>query len=290
MNDDRPTDHPDDTSSAPTGGAGSPSSDSPLPAVILVRPREDGNVGAAARAMANMGLSRLILVEPATQLGVLGHAFAKGADHVIAGMKRVASLEEALAPFQRVVGTASLRDRSYGREIIRPRELPPRLAEDPPGTRVALVFGPEVSGLNNEELALCHPLVNVPCDPVQPTLNLAQSVLILAYELYSARVEAGRAQPATVPEEPRVPARQDQVEGFWGQAVSLMRRVNYDRADTFDTVLRDLRHLMARAAPTEREVVLLRGLARRVEYQLDRLDDYRAGKPEKTGKTEEGEP
>jgi tRNA (cytidine32/uridine32-2'-O)-methyltransferase len=237
------------------------------PAVILVRPREDGNVGAAARAMANMGLSELILVEPAVELGVLGHAFAKGAEHVVAGLVRAPSLAAAAAPFQRLVGTTSARDRSGGPEILRPRELAPwSTAHDPPGTRTALVFGPEVSGLANDELALCRPLVNVPCDPVQPTLNLAQSVLVLAYELYLARIEAGEAEPATAAAERPPPAPVGHVEGFFGQATELLRRVRFDRDDTFSTVMRDLRRLAARAAPSEREVTLLRGICRRVEY------------------------
>jgi TrmH family RNA methyltransferase len=258
------------------------------PAVILVRPREDGNVGAAARAMANMGLRELILVEPAVELGVLGHAFAKGAEHVVADLVRVPSLDAAAAPFQRLVGTTSARDRTGGPAIVRPRELPAMLAADPPGTRTALVFGPEVSGLSNDELALCEPLVNVPCDPVQPTLNLAQSVLVLAYELYLARVEAGAAAPATLAAEAPPPAPLAQVEGFCRQSTELLRRVRYDRDDTFPTVLRDLRRLVARAAPTEREVILLRGICRRVEYQLDRLDELRGEPPDAGGEGGEG--
>lgn len=254
----------------------SPRPASAVPAVILVRPEGDANVGAAARAMANMGLSELILVEPATELGVLGHAFAKGAEHIIAGLRRVDSFAEAVATFQRVVGTTSARARTGGQEIIRPRALPQRLAaEDPPGTRTALVFGPEVTGLTKDELALCHPLVNVPCDPVQPTLNLAQSVLVLAYELYVARVDAGRAQPLTQREEVAPPAEARQVDGLFDQVTELLRRVNFDRDDTFATVLRDMRRMIARAAPSHREVTLMRGMCRRVEYQLDRLDELR---------------
>lgn len=262
----------------------------PPPAVILVRPREDGNVGAAARAMANMGLWELIVVEPATELGVLGHAFAKGAEHVIAALERRPSLAEAAAPFHRLVGTTSARERSGGREIVRPRDLPAVLDADPPGSRTALVFGPERSGLNNEELALCEPLVNVPCDPVQPTLNLAQSVLILSYELYLGRIARRRAEPAQAAEEPKPPADLAQVEGFCAQATELLRRVRFDRDSTFPTVLRDLRQMVARASLTEREVTLLRGVCRRVEYQLDRLDELRrkTGDGDESGELEGG--
>src|SRR5258708_2681429 len=148
-------------------------------AVVLHRPREEGNVGSAARAMANMGLDRLILVEPAPVLGTIASAFAVGAGHVLAGAQRVASVGEALAPFARVIGTTSARDRRLGVPLLTPRELPAFLAQDPPGTPTALLFGPEVGGLTNEELARASAVVTVPCAPVQPTLNLAQAVLLL---------------------------------------------------------------------------------------------------------------
>src|SRR5262245_2524072 len=83
----------------------------PSPVVVLVRPREEGNVGSAARAMANMGLDRLILVEPAAPLGKIARAFAVGAGHVLDAAVRVPSLAAAVAPFARVVGTTSTRDR-----------------------------------------------------------------------------------------------------------------------------------------------------------------------------------
>src|SRR6185295_5065824 len=103
---------------------------------------------------------------------------------------RVPSLGEALAPFGRVVGTTSTRDRRLGVPVASARELPALLAADPPGTATALVFGPEVGGLTNEELALAGVVVNIPCSAVQPTLNLAQAVLLVAYELWTA---GGRA-------------------------------------------------------------------------------------------------
>lgn len=253
-----------------------PSPNSALtPAVILVRPREDGNVGAAARAMANMGLSELVLVEPATPLGVLGRAFAKGADHVLAGLRREPSLAAATAPYHRLVGTVSARARGPGRPVLTARELPRLLAAEPPGSRVALVFGPEVSGLTNEELALLDPLINVPCDPAQPTLNLAQSVLILAYELYLARIRRGEAEPADFPDDTPEPADEEQVRAFFDHALELLHRVRFARDDTFNQVRRELRQLLARAAVSEREVTLLRGVLRKIDWQLDRYDELR---------------
>ena len=238
-------------------------------AVVLVRPREEGNVGAAARAMANMGLARLILVEPAAPLGPTARAFAVGARQVLDECSRVASLREALAPFPRVVGTTSTRDRRQAVPLIGPRELPERLAADPPGTPVALVFGPEVGGLTNEELARANLVVNIPCAPVQPTLNLAQAVLILAYELYQWRLGEPRPTVAGVAGVAgEVPATSADVDGLFDQAAAVLRRIGFDRDSTFPGVLRDLRAAAARARLSERETAILRGICRRAGHAL----------------------
>jgi tRNA/rRNA methyltransferase len=249
--------------------------------VVLVRPREEGNVGAAARAMANMGLGRLILVEPAPPLGLTARAFAVGARHVLDGCSRVASLREALAPFPRVIGTTSTRDRRQSVPLIGPRELPERLAADPPGTPVALVFGPEVGGLTNEELACANLVVSIPCAPLQPTLNLAQAVLILAYELYQARlggprpgaggVEIGGAAAALATFAQfaaLAPATTADLDGLFDQVAAVLRRIGFERDSTFPGVLRDLRAAAARARLSEREAAILRGICRRAGHAL----------------------
>jgi tRNA/rRNA methyltransferase len=241
-------------------------------AVVLVRPREEGNVGAAARAMANMGLSRLILVEPAAPLGDIARRFAVGAGHILDECARAASLRAALAPFARVVATTSTRDRRPAAAWIGPRELPARLAADPPQTAVALVFGPEVGGLTNEELAHANLVVTIPCAPEQPTLNLAQAVLILAYELYQTRV-AGGAPPSGVgqgggPPIVEPPATAAEVAGLFDHAAAVLRRVGFDRDSTFPAVLRDLRSLAGRARLSRREAAILRGICRRALHAL----------------------
>lgn len=237
------------------------------PAVVLVRPREEGNVGSAARAMANMGLDRLILVEPAAEIGKVATAFAVGARHVLDSALRVGSLPEALAPFRRVVGTTSSRDRRLGIPVLEPRELPGWLGEYPPDTPTALVFGPEVGGLTNEELALAGAVVTIPCSPVQPTLNLAQAVLILSYELFVAR--GGPRPPASFPEPPATAA---ELDGLLGHAAQVLEKVGFARDDSFEGVLRDLRRLAARAAPDSRDVAILRGICRRTQRALEKRE------------------
>lgn len=240
-------------------------------AVILVRPREEGNVGSAARAMANMGLDRLILVEPAAEIGRVATAFAVGAKHVLDACERQPSLAAALAPFRRVVGTTSARDRRWDVPLLHPRELPARLALDPPDTPTALVFGPEVGGLTNDDLALASLLVTIPCSPVQPTLNLAQAVLILTYELFQARPETP-LPPSTVGQ-PEPPATTAEIDGLFEHAGDVLRRVGFDRDSSFEGVLRDLRRLVARAGPDSREVAILRGICRRTQRALETRRD-----------------
>jgi TrmH family RNA methyltransferase len=237
--------------------------DAIAPAVVLVRPREEGNVGAAARAMANMGLERLILVEPAAALGNVARAFAVGAGDVLQACVRAPDLRQALAPFQRVVATTSTRDRVQAAPWIGPRELPERLAADPAGTLTALVFGPEVGGLTNEELAMADLIVTIPCSPRQPTLNLAQAVLVLAYELHQARLAGVRAHGEAAP-----PATSAEVDGLFDQLAALLRRIGFERDSTFPGVLRDLRAAASRARLASREVAILRGICRRGGHAL----------------------
>ncbi|HEX3525584.1 MAG TPA: RNA methyltransferase [Thermoanaerobaculia bacterium] len=239
-------------------------------AVVLVHPREEGNVGSAARAMANMGLSEMILVEPAAAFGPVATAFAVGARHVLENARRVPDLPTALAPFRRVVGTTSIRDRRWEVPLLTPRELPAQLAADPPDTPTALVFGPEVGGLTNDDLALASLIVTIPCSPVQPTLNLSQAVLILAYELFQA---AGQPPlPKGTVGSPEPPAATAEIDGLFTHAAEVLERAGFARDSSFPGVLRDLRRLTARAAPTSREVAILRGICRRTLQTLRALE------------------
>lgn len=235
------------------------------PAVVLVGTQEDGNIGAAARAMANMGLSEMILVAPRQKIGKQARAFAVSAGEILDNAAMVDDLATALAPFQRVVGTTSARGRSLGTVPIAARELAGFLAADPAGTRTALVFGPEASGLTAEDLAHCSPWVHVPTSLDLPTLNLAQAVLLVAYELFLGRPEA----TLEVNAEPL--ASQGSIEGLFGQLPPILRQVGFARDGSFLTVMRDLRSLAGRAGLNEREVAIFRGICRRSQGLLNRL-------------------
>ena len=253
-------------------------SDAATPAVVLARPQEEGNVGAVARAMANMGLERLLLVEPAARLGDVARAFAMHSHHVLDRAERQPDLGSALAPFEVVVGTASLRDREWPQPVLAPRELPAWLAREAPGASVALLFGPEVSGLASAELARATALVSIPAAPRQPTLNQAQAVLILAYELYLARGAPGAAFPAPVAR-----ANLHQVDRLFATLEGLLGDVRFARDTTIEKVSRDLRQLLARAAVTEREATILAGILRRTRHALGRAGALPAGRRREGG-------
>ncbi len=224
-----------------------------------MRPSRAANVAAACRALKNMGLRALWLVEGETPLAVDREArsLAYGAWDVLDGARRTASLGEAVAECAFVVATT-------GRPVPGawgPRRLAAEVGPRSRGGRVALVFGPESSGLRRDELDVCHELVHVPTDPAQPSLNLAQAVLLLAYEL---RLAAGEAPPGALPDEAGAPAAElEQLVQQWRAALI---EIGYlDRANP-DRILTELRRLLARAGPTAREVGLLRGLARQVAW------------------------
>ena len=243
------------------------------PAVVLVRPQEEGNIGSVARAMANTGLTELILVEPQARIGPVARAFAVGAGGILDRVRTLDSLPHTLAPYRRVVGTTSSRGRELAAPLIRPQELPQRLAGDPPTTPTALLFGPEASGLTNEELALCSLLVRIPSSARQPTLNLAQAVLIVTYELYVASQDNLAGLPTGEPA-----ATGEEIEQLFDQLAHFLHQIGFARDDTFAGVFRDLRRLASRGGPTSREVQILRGMCRRSQLALERRDGARRSK------------
>lgn len=224
--------------------------------VVLVRPSRPGNVAAACRAMKNMGLGSLRLVGPPAGLEAAeARALAYGAWDVLDGARVAPTLREATADATLVVGTT-------GRAL--PRAWTPRqLAEEGParaaGGRTAVVFGPEATGLRNDELALCHVTVHIPSDPAHPSLNLAQAVLVLAYEI---RVSALPAAPSS--EEERATA--GEIESALEDLAGALLAIGYLNPDNPGKVLAELRGLLARAGPTPREASLLRGMARQIRW------------------------
>jgi tRNA (cytidine32/uridine32-2'-O)-methyltransferase len=226
--------------------------------VILVRSARAANVAAACRAMKNMGLRSLILVDPPDEIGSeSARALAYGAWDVLDGARRAASLREAVAGCAVVAGTSG-----RAPAAMAPRQLAAEADALCGGGRLGLVFGPEASGLTQEELALCHLRVRIPTDPAHPSLNLAQAVLVLAYEVH---LSALAAEPTSGVPEGEVP-KAAELEAVLDHLREGLLEIGYLNPSNPDAVLSELRVLLWRARPSARELLLLRGMARQVAW------------------------
>jgi TrmH family RNA methyltransferase len=234
--------------------------------VVLVRPARPANVAAACRALKNMGLSRLTLVaEPPAAFRAEDRALAYGAWDLLDSARQVATLEEAVADATAVVATT-------GRPlpgVLSPRAMAEHAGALSEGRRLALVFGPEASGLTRRELAVCHYTVHVPTSPEHPSLNLAQAVLLLAYELRLASL-AGAAGPAVSAAARDRSATAGEIEGAVDDLRSALLAIGYLNPANPEAILAELRHLLVRARATPREVTLLRGMARQIGWVAGR--------------------
>ncbi len=230
-------------------------------AFVLVRPLQAGNVGAAARALKNMGLGDLRLVAPRIAAGArAASAMAVHGKDVLRNARRYAKLDEALADCSIVAGT-TCRPGLYRSGAIALREAAAALvAEAAAGGRVAIVFGPEDTGLENRELKLCQRLITIPTAPAYPSLNLAQAVMLVAYELMMASGTA-RAMPAP---EPRAAAMK--VEAMLERMGEALVSIGFLPEENPDHIMFALRAIIGRAGVSERELDILSGIARQIRW------------------------
>lgn len=222
--------------------------------IVLVRTSHPGNIGSAARAMKNMGLTSLVLVTPKRFPDPEAVALASGADDVLANARVVGSLEEAIGDCVAAYAL-SARVREWGPQNIAVREAASAAVADLSGGRIAFVFGNEASGLTNEELLACQHHVRIPTDPSWSSINLAQAVQIVAYEVRMA-LTAG----ALSPERQEPLATVADLEGLYGHLEEASITSGFlDPANPGR--LRDRwRRLFSRARPEREEINILRGL------------------------------
>lgn len=229
--------------------------------VVLVGTQHPGNIGSAARAMKTMGLSRLVLVAPERYPHPDAEALAAGADDVLAAATLHADLAAAIADCQFVFGCTA-RSRRIALDEYAPRAAAARLLDAAgAGAEVALVFGRERTGLTNEELQLCHAAVHIPANPDYSSLNLAQAVQVLAYELRMATLEAPAGSVGPVVDGHReAPASHAQLESFFSQLADTLDAIDFHKGRAPDAAMHKLRRIFLRAALDEREVRILRGV------------------------------
>lgn len=227
--------------------------------IVLVGTQHPGNIGAAARALKTMGLSRLVLVAPEQYPADEAFRRAAGADDVLAQAPVVAALAEAISDCRFVLGCTA-RSRRVALEELGPREAASKVVALAAADEVALVFGRERTGLSNEELQLCHASVHIPANPEYSSLNLAAAVQVLAYELRVALL-AGHALPdATATPRQELAASHAQMEGLFAQLGETLDDIDFHKGRAPDSAMRKLRRLFLRATLTEQEVRLMRGI------------------------------
>ena len=254
---------------------------------VLVRPGNGGNVGAAARALKNMGFTELWLVAPRAFDRAEARRMAHGASDVLDAARVVDSLPAALADCRWVVGTT----RRAGRRrtaTLAPRPFAEAAVAEPRRRPLAVVFGPEEDGLSMAELALCNDVVRIPTSAAQPSLNLAQAVLLLAYELRMARV----GKRASGDSETGAEANAGALEQFYEHAEAALLAVGFVRPDTAPHRMLALRKLLGRARPRPGEVRLLRGICRQVLWAVGRAPEAPRGarRPRDAGLTRDPAP
>ena len=221
--------------------------------VVLSHTSHPGNIGAAARAMMTMGLTRLYLVNPKRFPDAAAEAMASGATVVLATATVCASLEEALQGTVLVVGlTARRRDLSHA--MLSLREAAPQILERASEAPVALVFGTEMSGLSNSELEKCQLLITIPVNSEYGSLNLAAAVQVVAYELRSCGVAAESASNGFP-----LAAFED-VDQFYEHLERTLIEIDFLDPEHPKRLMTRLRRLFARAELEKEEVNILRGI------------------------------
>jgi tRNA/rRNA methyltransferase len=233
--------------------------ETPGPVVILVEPQLGENIGAAARAMANFGLSRLRLVRPRQAWpNDKARMMAAGADRVLDSVELFETLEGAIADCSFVLATTA-RAHDQAKPVVGPADaaalLMPRVAA---GETVAIMFGRERNGLENDEVALADRIVTLPANPAFASLNLAQAVVILAYEWF--KLASGETLPFAMPQKsPTAP--KEQLLAFFASLERELEKVEFFRPpDKRETMQINLRNIFTRMQPTQQDIQTLHGV------------------------------
>jgi tRNA/rRNA methyltransferase len=243
------------------------------PAIVLVEPQMGENIGTAARAMANFGLSDLRLVAPRDGWpNPRAKAAASGADHVLEDARLFQSVGAAVADLDFVLATTA-RARDLPKQVLGPREAASDLrARALAGQAVAVLFGRERWGLTNEEVGLADAIVTYPVNPAFASLNIAQAVLLMGYEWMQAGRMGEASSPSPIPEQNFTPAAKAELMGFMQRLEGALEPTGYFRTpDMKPTMVQNLRAILQRAGFTTAEIHVLHG----VVAALERRDETR---------------
>lgn len=238
--------------------------------IVLVEPTHPGNIGASARAMKNMGLSRLVLVAPHDFPSDTAVFRAAGAADVVHNAGVVDTVDAAIAGCHLVIGT-SARDRRIPWPMLDPKACALKVNDErSAGSDIAILFGRESRGLKNDELGKCHFHVNIPTAEAYSSLNLAMAVQVIAYEILQARLAAPEAQPWDIPY-----ATADAVEFFFEHLEKTLIQVAFHDPENPRQLMTRLRRMFNRVRMDEMEVNIMRGFLTAVNKKLEKPGNSR---------------
>ena len=229
-------------------------------AVVLNRPKYPGNIGSTARCAKNMGIDRIIVVNPLnpdrTTIEQLSTHFALD---IVEKIQYVDTLADALSPFQYVVGTTGRSgDTSLKRSVVSPRAMAGTVANISHSNDVALVFGPEDRGLTNAELKYCDLLVKIPTSDALRSINLSHAVMIICYEIFAASF--GKSTEFT----PKL-ATVAETEAMYDHLKEMFLRIGFIKTQNPDYWMTNVRRLFSRTTLLAKDVKIIRGICHQVE-------------------------
>jgi tRNA/rRNA methyltransferase len=227
----------------------------------MVRPRGSGNIGSIARAMKNTGLRELAVVGKARTQGFWARAMAVHGRDILSSAFSYQTLREAVADCRLVVGT-TCRAGLYRAHSRSPREVAGEIVTAAANAKVALIFGPEDHGLSNEDLKHCQLLINIPADPEYQSLNVAQAAMICLYEIYLAAL----GEPI---KESLTPALAEDVERLYDRMRTSLLKIGFLDSQNPEHMLFAFRRILGRARLEERDVRILTGLFRQIEWYAE---------------------
>jgi tRNA/rRNA methyltransferase len=229
--------------------------------IILNRPKYAGNIGSVARAMKNMGLSRLIVSGsesfPAEEMKMMSTHFA--AD-IIDKIRYYPNLGEAAADFQYIVGTTSRLGSARG-PVVAPREMANKLVDISQNNLIALVFGSEDKGLTNDDLRYCHSLIMIPISENLKSINLSHAVMIVCYEIFLAGMEKKTAFTPKL-------ASSSEIENMYAQVKEILTEIGFLNPQNPEYFMTHVRRLLSRTHLFSRDVKIIRGICRQVAWAV----------------------
>jgi tRNA/rRNA methyltransferase len=227
-------------------------------AIILLGTKYPGNIGSTARAMFNMGLTQLILADPKCAINEESYRLAKSGKAILDSAKICRSLKSALRGIRLLVGTTG-KSGGYRVQVHSPRSLAPRILDQAEQQKVGILFGPEDTGLIDDDLKLCQLLVRIPTQQKASSLNLSQAVMVISYELLMAGL---KREPSYVLK--RAPL--EQVEAMYAQLEKALLHIGFLQPQNAKHMMLTLRQMLGRAGLESSDVGVLRGIARQIGW------------------------